>query len=72
MKEHDGVVLTQDLIEEGLRAGDTGTVVHVHAGGALRGRAHDLGGRDRRRGPSPWRRAFRASSAPSPGATWRG
>ena len=33
MKEHDCVVLTQDLSEEGLKAGDIGTVVHVHAGG---------------------------------------
>ena len=32
-KEHDCIVLTQDLIEEGLKAGDIGTVVHVHDGG---------------------------------------
>ena len=32
-KEHDCVVLTQDLPEEGLVAGDIGTVVH-HQGGA--------------------------------------
>ena len=33
MKEHDCVVLTQDLLEEGLKAGDLGTVIHVHKGG---------------------------------------
>jgi Domain of unknown function (DUF4926) len=34
IKEHDCVVLTQDLPEEGLQAGDVGTVVHIHANGA--------------------------------------
>jgi len=34
IKEHDVVVLTQDLPEERLTAGDVGTVVHVHDGGA--------------------------------------
>ena len=34
IKEHDCVVLTEDLPAEGLKAGDIGTVVHVHAGGA--------------------------------------
>jgi hypothetical protein len=34
IKEHDCVVLTQDLPEEGMKAGDIGTVVHVHQGGA--------------------------------------
>ena len=34
IKEHDCVVLTQDLPEEGRQAGDIGTVVHVHQGGA--------------------------------------
>ena len=34
IKEHDCVVLTQDLPEEGLRAGDIGTVVHIHEGAA--------------------------------------
>jgi hypothetical protein len=34
IKEHDCVVLTQEVPEEGLEAGDIGTVVHVHAGGA--------------------------------------
>jgi hypothetical protein len=33
MKEHDRLVLTGDLPEEGLKAGDVGTVVHVHRGG---------------------------------------
>jgi hypothetical protein len=33
IKEHDLVVLTQDLLEERLRAGDVGTVVHIHQGG---------------------------------------
>ena len=33
-KEHDCIVLTQDLPEEGLQAGDVGTVVHIHRGGA--------------------------------------
>jgi len=32
--EHDCVVLTSDLAAAGLEAGDVGTVVHVHAGGA--------------------------------------
>ena len=34
MSEHDCVVLTQDVPEAGLEAGDVGTVVHLHAGGA--------------------------------------
>ena len=34
IKEHDVVVLTQDLPEERLTAGDVGTVIHVHNGGA--------------------------------------
>ena len=34
IKEHDCVVLTQDVPEAGLEAGDIGTVVHVHTGGA--------------------------------------
>ena len=33
-KEHDCVVLTQDLLDEGLQAGDVGTVVHTHRDGA--------------------------------------
>jgi hypothetical protein len=32
--EHDCIVLTDDLPEAGLEAGDVGTVVHVHAAGA--------------------------------------
>ncbi len=32
--EHDCVVLTRDIPEEGMRAGDVGTVVHVHTEGA--------------------------------------
>ena len=31
IQEHDRVVLTQDLADEGLRAGDVGTVVHIHS-----------------------------------------
>ncbi len=34
IKEHDIVVLTRDLPEEGLAAGDAGTVVHIHDAGA--------------------------------------
>lgn len=34
MKEHDCVVLTKNLPEEKLEAGDIGTVVHIHNGGA--------------------------------------
>ncbi|MFQ5852238.1 MAG: DUF4926 domain-containing protein [Candidatus Binatia bacterium] len=34
IQEHDLVVLTQDLPEERLMAGDVGTVVHIHEGGA--------------------------------------
>ena len=34
IKEHDCVVLTEDLPAEGLKAGDIGTVIHIHAGGA--------------------------------------
>jgi hypothetical protein len=33
IKEHDCVVLTADLPNEGLKAGDVGTVVHVHGDG---------------------------------------
>jgi hypothetical protein len=32
--EHDCVVLTTDVADADLEAGDIGTVVHVHAGGA--------------------------------------
>jgi hypothetical protein len=34
MHEHDSIVLLPDLPEDGLKAGDIGTVVHVHKGGA--------------------------------------
>ena len=34
IKEHDLVVLTGDIPDEGLKPGDLGTVVHVHRGGA--------------------------------------
>jgi hypothetical protein len=34
IKEHDCVVLTEDLPEEKMRSGDMGTVVHIHQGGA--------------------------------------
>ena len=30
IKEHDLIVLTEDVPEEGLAAGDVGTVVHIH------------------------------------------
>ena len=33
IKEHDCVVLTSGLTNEGLEAGDVGTVVHIHRGG---------------------------------------
>lgn len=34
INEHDCVVLTDDIPDAGLEAGDIGTVVHVHKGGA--------------------------------------
>lgn len=34
IKEHDCIVLLQDLPENSLKAGDIGTVVHIHKGGA--------------------------------------
>ena len=30
IKEHDCIVLTQDIPDGGLQAGDVGTVVHIH------------------------------------------
>jgi len=33
LKEHERIVLTSPLPEEGLEAGDVGTVVHVYADG---------------------------------------
>jgi len=29
-KEHDRIVLTSDISEEGLKAGDVGTIVHLY------------------------------------------
>jgi hypothetical protein len=34
IKEHDCIVLLQDLPESGLKASDIGTVVHIHKDGA--------------------------------------
>jgi hypothetical protein len=34
IKEHERVVLTKNLPEENLEAGDVGTVVHIHKDGA--------------------------------------
>ena len=34
ISEHDVVVLTQDMPDDGLTAGDAGTVVHVHPNSA--------------------------------------
>jgi hypothetical protein len=34
IKEHDCIVLTQDIPDEGLESGDVGTAVHVHRDGA--------------------------------------
>lgn len=34
LKEHEPVVLTRSRPESGLEAGDVGTIVHVHRGGA--------------------------------------
>lgn len=34
IQEHDCIVLTADLPDESLVAGDVGTVVHIHPGGA--------------------------------------
>jgi hypothetical protein len=34
INEHELVVLTEDVADAGLEAGDIGTVVHVHKGGA--------------------------------------
>ena len=32
-KEHERIVLISDILEEGLVAGDVGTIVHVHPRG---------------------------------------
>ena len=34
LEEHDRIVLTEDLPPSCLKAGDVGTIVHVHGGGA--------------------------------------
>ena len=34
INEHDCVVLTADLPDDNLKAGDVGTVIHIHKGGA--------------------------------------
>lgn len=34
INEHDRVILTTDVPEEGLRAGDVGTVVHIYPNAA--------------------------------------
>jgi hypothetical protein len=33
IKEHERIILTCDLPDEGLKAGDVGTVIHVHRQG---------------------------------------
>jgi hypothetical protein len=33
LKEHDRIVLTEPVPDDGLEVGDVGTVVHVYAGG---------------------------------------
>ena len=33
IQEHERVALTRDIPEQGLRAGDVGTVLHVYRGG---------------------------------------
>ncbi len=30
VKEHDRIVLLEDLADEGLQAGDVGTIIHIH------------------------------------------
>ena len=34
LREHDRIVLTQDLPKEGLQAGDVGVIVHAYEGDA--------------------------------------
>ena len=34
IREHDCVVLTADIPDDGLQTGDIGTVVHIHQAGA--------------------------------------
>ena len=33
LEEHDRIVLTDDVTDAGLKAGDVGTIVHVHRDG---------------------------------------
>ena len=33
IKEHDRIILTEDIKEHGLQSGDIGVVVYVHGGG---------------------------------------
>lgn len=33
MKEHERIILTDNIPSEGLTAGDVGTIIHVHSGG---------------------------------------
>ena len=33
LEEHDRIVLTEDVADRGLKAGDIGTIVHVHRDG---------------------------------------
>ena len=33
MKEHDRIILAEDIPSEGLTVGDVGTIIHIHAGG---------------------------------------
>ncbi len=39
IREHDCIVLTANLPDDGLEAGDVGTVVHIHKGESRRVRA---------------------------------
>lgn len=32
-KEHDMIILTKDILEEGLKAGDVGAIIHIHRKG---------------------------------------
>ncbi|MYD69414.1 MAG: DUF4926 domain-containing protein [Acidobacteria bacterium] len=33
LEEHDRIVLTEDVADPGLKAGDVGTIIHVHRDG---------------------------------------
>ena len=33
IREHERIVLTSDLLQDGLKSGDVGTVVHIHGDG---------------------------------------